>query len=50
MGLFQIRKIAGAHPAGKPETFSPTPQGKRSRHASRHMRHTRAVMHAGIGN
>ena len=46
----QIRKIAGAHAPGMPGTFSPFTAGKRSRHASRHVRHARAVMHVGIVN
>ena len=51
----QIRKIVVARPPGKPKTFSPPPILKktdsyRSRHASRHVRHARAVMHVGITN
>ena len=42
----QIRKIAGAHAMN----VFPATAGKRSRHASRHVRHARAVMHAGIAN
>ena len=43
------------HATGMPETFSPPPTSKetasqRSRHASRHVRHARAVMHVGIAN
>ena len=52
---YQIRKIAVAHAPGMPGTFSPPPSSKetaskRSRHASRHVRHARAVMHVGIAN
>ena len=46
---YRIRQIAGAHAPGMPGIFSP-PAGKRSRHASRHVRDARAVMHAGIAN
>ena len=38
----QIRKIADAHVPGMP--------GKRSRNASRHVRHARTVKHAGVAN
>ena len=45
---YQIRKIVGFACAGNAGiVFLPT-AGKRSRHASRHVRHTRAVMHTGI--
>ena len=50
----QIRKIAGCACAGNAgNAFSPPPTSKetaskRSRHASRHVRHARAVMHVGI--
>ena len=48
----QIRTIAGCACAGN---VSPPPTSKetaswRSRHASRHVRHARAVMHVGIAN
>ena len=46
----QIRQIAGAHAPGMPGTFFPTTAGKQSRHASRHVRDARAVMHAGTAN
>ena len=46
----QIRKIAGAHARGNAGNVFPVTTGKRSRHASRHVRHARAVMHAGIAN
>ena len=44
-----------AHAPGMPGTFSPPPTSKelasyRSRHASRHVRGARAVMHVGIDN
>ena len=52
---YQIRKLPVAHAPGMPGTFSPPPTSKqtasyRSRHASRHVRHARAVMHVGIAN
>ena len=44
-----------AHAPGMPGTFSPSPTSKEStsmlsRHASRHVRDARAVMHVGIAN
>ena len=44
-----------AHAPGIPGTFSPPPPSKettskRFRHASRHLRYARAVMHVGIAN
>ena len=39
-----------AHAPGVPGTFLPATTGKRPRHASRHARHARAVMHVGIAN
>ena len=45
---FQIRKIAGCACAGNAKNVSPASAGKRSRHASRHVRDARVVMHAGI--
>ena len=36
--------------AGNAGNVFPVTAGKRSRHASRHVRHARAVMHAGIAN
>ena len=33
-----------------PGTFSPATAGQRSRHASRHVRHARALMHVGIAS
>ena len=52
---YQIRKLRVAHAPGIPGTFSPLPTSRgtaswRSRHASRHVRHARAVMHVGIAN
>ena len=43
------------HAPGMPGTFSPPPTSKetasqRSRHASRHVRHARVVMHVGIAH
>ena len=48
-------KLRLTHVPGMPGTFSPPPTSKetaskRSRHASRHVRGTRAVMHVGIAN
>ena len=48
-------KLRVAHAPGMPGTFSPPPTSEeitsyRSRHASRHVRHARAVMHVGIAN
>ena len=48
-------KLRVAHALGMPGTFSPPPTSnetasERSRHASRHVRHARAVMHVGISN
>ena len=41
-----------AHAPGMPGMFSPPPRVSvpDMRHASRHMRHARAVMHVGIAN
>ena len=47
---YQIRKLRVAHVPGMPGTFPPAIAGWRSRHASRHVRDARAVMHAGIAN
>ena len=51
--LTRYVKLCVAHPPGLPGTFSPPPASMEnaslwSRHASRHVRHARAVMHAGI--
>ena len=46
--LTRYAKLRVAHAPGLPVTFSPTTAGQRSRHASRHVRDARAVMHAGI--
>ena len=53
--LTRYVKLLVAHAPGIPGTFSPPPTSKetasqRSRHASRHVRHARAVMHVGITN
>ena len=45
--LIRYVKLRVAHAPGMPGTFS---SPSRSRHASRHVRHARAVMHAGIAN
>ena len=49
MGIFQIREITGSC-AGNAENVFPATAGQRSRHASRHVRHARVVMHVGIAN
>ena len=53
--LTRYFKLRIAHTPGMPGAFSPPPTSKetaswRSRHASRHVRHARAVMHVGIAN
>ena len=53
--LTRYAKLRVAHAPGMLGTFPPTPTSKetacwRSRHASRHVRHARAVMHVGIAN
>ena len=53
--LTRYAKLRFAHAPGMPGTFSPPLTSKetaslRSRHASRHVRHARAVMHVGITN
>ena len=53
--LARYVKLRVTHAPGMPGTFSPPPTSKetailRSRHASRHVRHARAVMHVGIVN
>ena len=48
--LARYVKLRVAHVPGMPGTFSPAIAGWRSRHASRHVRDARAVMHAGIAN
>ena len=45
---YQIRKIADCACTGNAGNVFPATAGYRSRHASRHVRHARAVMHAGI--
>ena len=47
---YQTCKIAGCACAGNAGNVFPASAGWRSRHASRHVRHARAVMHAGIAN
>ena len=46
----QIRKIAGCAGAGNAGSVLPAIAGYWFRHASRHVRDARAVMHAGITN
>ena len=50
MGLLPDTKIAGCACAGNAGNVFPATAGYGSRHASRHVRHARAVMHAGIDN
>ena len=45
-----IRKIVGCACAENVGNVFPTTMGTRSRHASRHVRDARAVMHAGVAN
>ena len=52
---YQIRQLRIVRAPGMPRTFSLPPTSKettskRSRHASRHVRDARAVMHVGIAN
>ena len=53
--LTRYAKLRVAHASGMLGTFPPPPTSKeiasyRSQHASRHVRHARAVMHVGIAN
>ena len=53
--LTRYVKLRVVHAPGMPGTFSPSPNSKgtdnkRSRNASRHVRHARAVMQVGIAN
>ena len=50
MGLLPDTQNCGCACAGNAGNVYPVTAGKRSRHASRHVRHARAVMHAGIAN
>ena len=50
MGLLPDTQNRGCACAGNAGNVFPVTAGKRSRHASRHVRHARAVMHAGIAN
>ena len=50
MGLLPDTQNCGCACAGNAGNVSPVTAGKRSRHASRHVRDARAVMHAGIAN
>ena len=47
---YQIRKIVGCACAGNAGNVFPATAGWRTRHASRHVRDARALMHAGIAN
>ena len=48
--LTRCAKLRVAHARGMPGTFPPPRRVKRSRHASRHVRHARAVRHVGVAN
>ena len=50
MGLLPKTNNCGCACAGNAGNVFPATAGKQSRHASRHVRHARAVMHAGIAN
>ena len=50
MGLLPDKQYCGCVCAGNAGNAFPVTAGKRSRHASRHVRHARAVMHDGIAN
>ena len=50
IGLLPDTQNRGYACAGNAGNVFPVSTGKRSRHASRHVRHARAVMHAGIAN
>ena len=50
MGLLPDTQNCGCACAENAGNVFPITAGKRSRHASRHVRHTRAMMHAGIAN
>ena len=50
MGLLPDTKFAGCACAGNAGNVFPASDGQRSRHASRHVRYARAVMHAGVAN
>ena len=50
MGLLPDTQNRGCACAGNAGNVFPVTAGKRFRHASRHVRHARAVMHAGIAN
>ena len=50
MGLLPDTQNCGCACAGNAGNVFPVTAGERSRHASRHVRHARAVMHAGIAN
>ena len=50
MGLLPDTQNCGCACAGNAGNVFPVTACERSRHASRHVRHARAVMHAGIAN
>ena len=50
MGLLPDTQNCGCACAGNAGNVFPVTAGERSRHASRHVRHARAVMHAWIAN
>ena len=50
IGVLKICKITGCACAGNARNVFPATEGKRSQHASRHVRDTCAIMHAGMTN
>ena len=50
MGLLPETQNCGCACVGNAGNVFPVTAGKRSRHASRHVRHARGVMHSGIAN
>ena len=50
MGLLPDTQNCGSACAGNAGNVFPVTAGERSRHASRHVHHARAVMHAGFAN
>ena len=48
--LARYLNLRVTHATGMPRTFSPPSRVKRLRQATRHVRHARPVMHAGIAN
>ena len=50
IGLLPVTENYGCAYTGNAGNVFPATGGKRPRHASRHVRYARAVMHAGIAN